>query len=399
MTENPPGKIRHKKLRASQNFVQALTLSGRPYIAKETEPYSQYWLTERERVLFFLYSNRCGLSLGAALAAYYRLTGKVKTEGEDQLLLLAIQSMREHSVLVEMETDTSRYSAAIVDDYLGQRPFPKTLAKHMVNLAGMHADSRVLDLAGGPGDLALQLASVADHVTLMELSRGFIQAAARNAKQLGVKLQTLHESCNRLIYHDGEYDVITISQALHWLDDVQVCRGVCRILSSGGSFFVIHSIMEVADEHPLAYLLGYDSILGKKQRIGFAAEVQPLFKRLSLLFAALDAPEVQRMDPAQRWETDVDAYSKIVPVGVTLYRQRRPFDMGFTKGFLTPAHIQLTGQSEQIFWQDMEARCLDAGSEQMLGYHHWAVMHFKRGGEAFAPDSMLGLTVQELEFP
>ena len=36
-----------ERLRASPSFVQALTLDGRPYVAKETEPYIQYWLSER----------------------------------------------------------------------------------------------------------------------------------------------------------------------------------------------------------------------------------------------------------------------------------------------------------------------------------------------------------------
>lgn len=398
MAASPPKTTTNQKLRTSPNFVQARTFDGRAYIAKETEPYIQYWLTERDRVLFFLFSGRYGLGIPDAMEAYYRLTGKEDTWHENQRLLKAILDMRDNKVLVDAGADTSRYDAQIVDDYLNQRPFPKALVQHILKTAPIDSNSRVLDLAGGPGDLALQLAQVAGDVTLMELSLGFIQSAGKRAKQLGVKLRTLHDSCNKLVHHDQDYDIVTVSQALHWLDDVQVCRGICRILVAGGSFFVIHSAMELADQHPLAYVLGYDSILGKKQRLPFAAEVQPLFKRLTLLFEALDAPEVQRMDAAQRWQPGGMAIANIVPAGVALFRQRRPFDAGYARGFLTPSHIQATGQTEEQFWKDLDLRCLATRAEQMLGYHHWAVMHFRRGGPAFEPVSLNDITVEEMDF-
>ncbi len=48
------------RLRASPSFVLAFTLDGRPYVAKETEPYIQYWLTERYRILLSMFSSRRG---------------------------------------------------------------------------------------------------------------------------------------------------------------------------------------------------------------------------------------------------------------------------------------------------------------------------------------------------
>jgi hypothetical protein len=83
------------------------------------------------------------------------------------------------------------------------------------------------------------------------------------------------------------------------MDDVLVCRGLCRVLRPGGSFFVIYGAFEVDDRHPLNYLLGDKSILGHNVRQPLHARVAPLARRLSLLFDALDAPNVQRVDPAQ----------------------------------------------------------------------------------------------------
>ena len=52
-----------ERLRASPNFVLALTMDGRPYVAQETEPYVQYWLNERYRVLLSLFSGRRGATV------------------------------------------------------------------------------------------------------------------------------------------------------------------------------------------------------------------------------------------------------------------------------------------------------------------------------------------------
>src|SRR5262249_35052775 len=173
-----------------------------------------------------------------------------------------IEQMRAAGVLVAASDDTSRYDARIVDDYLTYRAFPQQLADHIIRSATIGKESRVLDLAGGPGDLACRLARASDHVSLMELSRGFLDAASVRAKRLGVGLTTLHDSGNRLVYRDEPYDVVTVAQALHWLDDVMVCRGLCRALRPGGSFFVVHGAMDVADAPPREFLFGHMSCLG-----------------------------------------------------------------------------------------------------------------------------------------
>ena len=388
-----------KRLRASPNFVQALTFDGKPYIAKDSEPYTQYWLSERYRVLLSLFSARRGASVAEAVEGYYRITREARSDAANRRLIRAIDDMRGAQVIVDSTADTSRYTARIVDDYVAHRPFPRDIADFIVRKGAIGRTSRVLDLAGGPGDLSLMLAQSSDDVTLMELSSGFVKAAARRARKIGVKLTALHESCNRLVHRDDSFDVITVSQALHWLDDVTVCRGVCRLLQPDGSFFVVHSAIELDDAHPLAYILGYDSILGKKARQAFTAEVQPILRRLSLLFDALDAPDVQRVDQTQRLEGDGRGpVQRIVPAGLDFFRQRRPFGLGYARGFLTPQHVEVSGMPEAEFWKDLEARCAAATPEQTLGTHQWAVLQFRRGGARLEAVSVAGSEVRDIGF-
>jgi ubiquinone/menaquinone biosynthesis C-methylase UbiE len=369
-----------ERLRASPSFALAFTLDGRAYVAKETEPYIQYWLNDRYRILLAMFSRRGGATVAEAMEGYLRLT-RVKHGGpERKRLQKAIDDMREGGVLMGSREDTSRYDARMAQDYLTHRPFPRELSDLIIQSAPVAKETRVLDLAGGPGGLAMALARASDDVSLMDLSRGFVNAARARAKRLGLKLTAIHESCNRLMFMDDAYDVVTVSQALHWLDDVLVCRGVCRVLKPGGSFFVIHSAMDLDDAHPLSPVFGNRSILGHKNMQPFASQVQTLMRRLSLLFAALDAPDVNRNDP--RWHRDDPAAGpvpQIVPVGACLFRQRRPFDMGYARAFLTPRHIASAGHEPSTVWKDLEARCAGATPEQTLGAFDWALLHFTRG--------------------
>jgi 2-polyprenyl-3-methyl-5-hydroxy-6-metoxy-1,4-benzoquinol methylase len=378
--------LARERLRASPNFVLAFSQDGKPYVAQETEPYIQYWLTQRYRILLSLFSGPTGATGEQAVQAYFRFTASTPEEAERKRLLKAMADMRQAGVLIGTKDDVSRYDARMAQDYLKHRPFPAELARFLVGEASIGPDTRVLDLAGGPGSLALQLAQVSQQVSLMDLSRGFVQAARATAAERGVPLEAIHESANRLMYSDAEYDVVTLSQAIHWLDDVAVCRGITRVLPAGGSFFVIQAAMDLADSHPLAYVFGRDSILGRKDPRPFPQQVQALARRLSLLFEALDAPDVHRHDPTQHFGAEEGGPpARVVPAKVSFFRQRRPFDLGYARAFLSDEHIRPTGLTPEQFWADAEARCAAATPQQLEGHFDWAVLHFRRGGAPGVP--------------
>lgn len=365
-------------LRASPGFSFALMPDGRPYVAQEVEPYLQYWLTERERHLLSACSGRQGARVGDVVDAELARARPANPAAERRRVLQALQGLQDAGVLIDPRADTSRYDRAIVQAYLTHRPFPPEITAQIVQRSGLGPHSAVLDLAGGPGDLALQLAAQSSRVTLMDWSRGFLQSARRRARAQGRPLQTVHESCNRLVHEDGRYDVLTVCQALHWLDDVAVCRGAARVLGEGGHFFVVHSAFDVPDAHPLAHVLGHDSVLGRKRRTGFVREAQALHDRVALLFRALDTPGVDRVDPTRRQHP----VQPLASAGAALYRQTRVLGLGFLRGLLTERHLTAAGLDPAAFWADAEARCAVATAQQLTGTHDWALLHFQRGAKA-----------------
>jgi SAM-dependent methyltransferase len=371
--------IAPERLKASPNFALAMTMDGRAYVAKEVEPYIQYWLSDHERLLFALFGKKGGLTIDAAINACLILTPPSDDVRARKKLTKTIADMQLAGVLIGAQDDTSRYDERIAEAYRTYRPFPDELVAHMIGAANICRASRVLDLAGGPGSLALALAKTSNHVAMMELSKGFVITARKQAKAAHLPLTTIHDSCNRLVFHDGDYDVITVSQALHWLDDVMVCKGIGHTLHAGGSFFVIQSGFTLGDSHPLSYILGDRTPLGDKPALGFSGQVEALLRRLTLLFEALDAPDVERVDPAQKWGSNG---ARIVPVAATLFRQTRPIGAGFARGFLTPDHIAVMGQAHDVFWHDLETRCQSVTADDLMATQDWAILQFRRGGGA-----------------
>ncbi len=366
-----------KKLRASPNFALSQSADGRSFVIGEVEPYPQYWLSERERLLFALFGKRGGVETGAAVDALLRLSGSDNSAAERQRIERAIAGMCEAEVLIAPDAELSRYGKDMARDYLQHRPFPPEVAARIAELGRITAQSRVLDLAAGPGSLALELAQRTPHVTAMELSRGFVNAAKSEAKRRGVQLETINESCNRLVQLDDVFDVMTISQAIHWLDDVLLVKGICRSLAEHGSFFVVHGSLTLPPGHPLSYILGDSTPLGDKPAGPFAEEARALYRRIALLFDALDAPDVARHDPAH-----ARGYSgRIVGSRLELFSQQRPIGEGFARAFLSDEHIAALGQDRGAFWQDLRARCAAASAEELLGVQEFALLQFERGGK------------------
>lgn len=376
-----------QRLRASPSFSFALMPDGRPYVSRDTEPYVQYWLTDVERRLLAAFSARAGATVAQALAA---CAGPADGPGVQRRLLKSVGALLDAGVLADPQADPSRYDARIVAHYLRHRPFPPEIAAAIVQRSALQPSSPLLDLAGGPGDLALQLAQHSSRVALMDWSRAFLASARRRARDAGLTLQTVHESCNRLLHDDGRYHVVTVAQALHWLDDVAVCRGVARVLRPGGHFFVVHSAFDVPDAHPLAHVLGHDSVLGAKRRIGFAREVQALHERVRLLLQALDTPDVDRVDSAPA------AAAPLAPAGLLRWRQRRVLGLGFLRALLSDRHLTDAGLAPADFWADVQRRVAAAPASDLMGTHDWALLHFARQTGPAARVSAARVPVHEI---
>jgi SAM-dependent methyltransferase len=122
----------------------------------------------------------------------------------------------------------SRAYAAVLDPTLGQ------MAHDSVEIAGVRAGCRVLDLACGTGAIARAAADAGARVVAVDLSLG-MTVTARSLSP--ASLACLVADATALPFRPHLFDVVTCGLTLsHFTEMRAVCREVRRMLGPGGTF-------------------------------------------------------------------------------------------------------------------------------------------------------------------
>ncbi|WP_046768783.1 class I SAM-dependent methyltransferase [Jiangella alkaliphila] len=96
---------------------------------------------------------------------------------------------------------------------------------------------RALEIGAGTGFFSLNLrqAGVLDDVTVTDISPGMVEAAQRNARQLGFEIAGEVADAEKLPFPDETFDVVVGHAVIHHLPDVeQAFREMLRVLKPGG---------------------------------------------------------------------------------------------------------------------------------------------------------------------
>lgn len=128
------------------------------------------------------------------------------------------------------------------DDYAAFRPGPPA---SFYERLGSHASLRgirVLDVATGPGTLALELATRGGSVVGIDTSEAQIATALRVARE-----RNLENSVRFLVARaegtglaTGSFDLATAGQCWHWFDGESALAEMCRVLRPGGLLAIVH---------------------------------------------------------------------------------------------------------------------------------------------------------------
>jgi ubiquinone/menaquinone biosynthesis C-methylase UbiE len=115
-------------------------------------------------------------------------------------------------------------------------------AKRIARELGSDARAAVVDIATGPGFLAVELGKLLPGLTLIgtDQAEPMLTIARQEAARAGLELRTVGCPAERLVLADEEADVVTCKQLLHEAADVTgVLREAARILKPGGRLFLI----------------------------------------------------------------------------------------------------------------------------------------------------------------
>jgi len=128
------------------------------------------------------------------------------------------------------------------EDYVRYRlPYPKPLLQSFLERAALpSSDAKLIDLACGPGRVALAIAERFSEILAVDLEPEMIEAGRREAARRGV--HHIRWSISRAEDFDapaGRFDLVTIGEAFHRLDRARVAANAFGWLRPGGALVTL----------------------------------------------------------------------------------------------------------------------------------------------------------------
>jgi len=164
---------------------------------------------------------------------------------------------------------------------------------------------RALDLGCGTGDIALRVARLGFHVTLLDSSTAMLDFAKRAAREAGVteRIALKHGDAAQVadLFHAGWFDVILCHNVLEFVDDpCAVLRGAARTLRDSSAILsvlvrnqageVLKAALQAGDlaaaEHNLTAEWGDESLYGGRVRLFTAESLRGMLIAASLAVTA-----------------------------------------------------------------------------------------------------------------
>ena len=105
----------------------------------------------------------------------------------------------------------------------------------------LNPGSRVLEIAPGPGLLAIELAELTGgRVTGLDISHSFVQIASDNARRAGVEVDFEHGDAADLPFPDDQFDFIVCRAAFkNFSRPLVALNEMHRVLKTGGAALII----------------------------------------------------------------------------------------------------------------------------------------------------------------
>lgn len=130
----------------------------------------------------------------------------------------------------------------------GNLPLFRHLAGRIA--ASLQPGARILEVAPGPGYLAIELARLGSyHVTGVDISRSFVRIAAESAARAGVRADFQQGDAAAMPFPAGSFDFIVCCAAFkNFRGPLGALREMHRVLRSGGTALIIDMRKDAPDD-------------------------------------------------------------------------------------------------------------------------------------------------------
>jgi SAM-dependent methyltransferase len=115
----------------------------------------------------------------------------------------------------------------------------RDVGRGLVDILGISAHERVLDVACGTGNVSLPAAATGAQVTGLDISPKLLADAKRNAEKAGVEIELIEGDAQDLPFDDDTFDVVASTFGCMFAPDhAKTAAELVRVLKPGGRFGV-----------------------------------------------------------------------------------------------------------------------------------------------------------------
>lgn len=141
----------------------------------------------------------------------------------------------------------------VADRYQNSRPgYPPELVQFVINTARLRADSAVLDVGCGTGQLTGQLAEHGLAVTAIDIGASMIETARRRIGTRRICFDVV--AFEEFEAPEASFDLIISATAFHWIDPEVKFARAARLLRGGGWLALLNTRERYADPFGAALL-------------------------------------------------------------------------------------------------------------------------------------------------
>ncbi|MEN9579046.1 MAG: hypothetical protein RJA70_2055 [Pseudomonadota bacterium] len=139
---------------------------------------------------------------------------------------------------VQLEDEAAWVFNRMVDAYEARPAYPQELIDLVAALAE-NAGARVGDIGAGVGHLALPLALRGLLVTAVEPASLMLQRLRERAAVAAAPLQALQGTAESIPVADGSFDLVVVSDAVHFMDPKRTAYELKRVLTPRGALALV----------------------------------------------------------------------------------------------------------------------------------------------------------------
>jgi ubiquinone/menaquinone biosynthesis C-methylase UbiE len=155
----------------------------------------------------------------------------------------------------------------------------------------------VLEIAPGPGYLAIEIARSGRTVTTLDISKTFVQIAKENALRAGVAVDARHGSASSMPFPDNSFDfAVCVAAFKNFTAPLSAINEIHRVLVPGGEGAIYDLRKDAAP----------DEIAAEVDKMGLSAWSTMLTRwifRYSLLKRAYTQKDLERMLSVSRFQS------------------------------------------------------------------------------------------------